>query len=254
MAYSGKQNSESDIENELLSLMQLGQYSPGERFGSERSIADSLGVSRSRLRSALSSLERQGRIVRFIGRDGGVAISDGRLERSLNTVESLPEIARRQGHIVTSRLLEFSMTHGLPSDRRQMQLGDHNGIYRVQRVRMLDGVPFMLEDSRFPMDLFPHLERHDLTGSIYEIMIKVYGISRDSAKEILTVENANSNEAKFLEVRECEPLLRISRLTREKHGRIIEKANDRYLASKMRFTLDSHRFVRFSIAQNEISD
>ena len=47
----------------------------------------SLGVSRSDLRNALTVLESDHEIIRKIGRAGGIVISDGRLERNINTVE-----------------------------------------------------------------------------------------------------------------------------------------------------------------------
>ncbi|WP_369345120.1 UTRA domain-containing protein [Bifidobacterium aquikefiricola] len=46
-------------------------------------------------------------------------------------------------------------------------------MYRVRRLRFLDVSPFMLENSRFPQDLFPKLEHQDLTKSIYKVMYKV---------------------------------------------------------------------------------
>lgn len=52
---------------------------PGEKLGSERALADSLGVSRSDLRNALTVLESDHEIIRKIGRAGGIVISDGRL-------------------------------------------------------------------------------------------------------------------------------------------------------------------------------
>ena len=67
---------------------------PGEKLGSERALAESLGVSRSDLRNALTVLESDHEIIRKIGRAGGIVISDGRLERNINTVESLPTIAK----------------------------------------------------------------------------------------------------------------------------------------------------------------
>ena len=44
---------------------------PGEKLGSERALADSLGVSRSDLRNALTVLESDHEIIRKIGRAGG---------------------------------------------------------------------------------------------------------------------------------------------------------------------------------------
>ena len=89
---------------------------PGEKLGSERALADSLGVSRSDLRNALTVLESDHEIIRKIGRAGGIVISDGRLERNINTVESLPTIARRQGMRVSSKVLQAVIAPASVSD------------------------------------------------------------------------------------------------------------------------------------------
>lgn len=91
---------------------------PGEKLGSERALADSLGVSRSDLRNALTVLESDHEIIRKIGRAGGIVISDGRLERNINTVESLPTIARRQGMRVSSKVLQAVIAPASVSDVR----------------------------------------------------------------------------------------------------------------------------------------
>ncbi|NMM99348.1 GntR family transcriptional regulator [Bifidobacterium olomucense] len=231
---------------QLRLLIELGHYEPGERLGSERLLAEQMGVSRSVLRAALSVLEREGRIVRLIGRNGGIMISDGRLERSLNTTESLPDIAKRQGHVLKSRVLSAQEFVAEALDRRQLGLNSGDHIYRITRLRITDQAPLMLEDSRFPASRFPNLLSHDLTQSIYHILSDEYGAQRGESHETLTVEEATQDEADLLQVALGEPLIRITRITRDRSGRLIEAADDRYIAARMRFTLASPGYVRLS--------
>lgn len=85
----------SELVYRIRALIRDQELQPGERLGSERALAQSLGISRSDLRMALAVLEASHEVIRKIGRAGGIVVSDGRLERNINTVESLPTIARR---------------------------------------------------------------------------------------------------------------------------------------------------------------
>lgn len=235
-----------DCAQHLRLLIQVGHYAPGERLGSERMLAERMGVSRSLLRSALAMLEKDGRIVRLIGRNGGVMVSDGRLERSLDTTESLPDIVKRQGHALQSAVLSAQEMEAGALDRRQLGLSPGDKIYEVTRLRSTDQVPLMLENSRFPALRFPDLLSYDLTQSIYHILSNEYGAQRGESHETLIVEEASRYEADLLHIALGEPLIRITRITRDKNGKLIEAADDRYIAARMRFTLASPGYVRLS--------
>ena len=94
-----------DVVRVVRQIIAQRELMPGEKLGTERALAELLGVSRSNLRVALAELESNHEIVRKIGRAGGIVVSDGRLERNLNTVESLTQIAKRQGWALQSIVL-----------------------------------------------------------------------------------------------------------------------------------------------------
>ena len=146
---------------------------PGEKLGSERALADSLGVSRSDLRNALTVLESDHEIIRKIGRAGGIVISDGRLERNINTVESLPTIARRQGMRVSSKVLQAVIAPASVSDVRLLRLpGEHPMIYDITRLRYIENRPLSLERSHLPAYLFPLFLTRDLTTPFYTMFVQ----------------------------------------------------------------------------------
>ena len=110
--------SQNEIIRRIRAFINDGEYLIGQRVGSERVLAERLGISRSDLRTALASMESSHEIRRKIGRKGGITVADERLERNINTMESLPVIARRQGFVLSSRVLAASITPASPSDTR----------------------------------------------------------------------------------------------------------------------------------------
>jgi GntR family transcriptional regulator, transcriptional repressor for pyruvate dehydrogenase complex len=60
----------------LGTAIRLGLLAPGSRLPSERSLADQLGISRSTLRLALTTLEQSGHLVSSRGRMGGTFVAE----------------------------------------------------------------------------------------------------------------------------------------------------------------------------------
>jgi DNA-binding FadR family transcriptional regulator len=61
----------------LGTAIRLGLLSPGDRLPPERDLADQLGIARSTLRQALTSLTESGHLIAQRGRGGGTFVSDG---------------------------------------------------------------------------------------------------------------------------------------------------------------------------------
>jgi GntR family transcriptional repressor for pyruvate dehydrogenase complex len=60
----------------LGTAIRLGLLAPGDRLPPERDLADQLGIARSTLRQALTSLTESGHLVAMRGRGGGTFVSD----------------------------------------------------------------------------------------------------------------------------------------------------------------------------------
>jgi GntR family transcriptional regulator len=86
----------------LRELIETGSYQPGQRLPSQDELAAQLGISRLTLRDALRSLEQEGLIQVRHGIGTFVSPSyEHRLESGLERLESIVELAARQGSQVT---------------------------------------------------------------------------------------------------------------------------------------------------------
>ncbi len=80
----------SDALQQLRRLIESGDFSPGDRLPPERSLIDSLGVTRNELRKGLDTLEREGVIWRHVGKGTFVTTP-----QSLATVPGIAEISHQ---------------------------------------------------------------------------------------------------------------------------------------------------------------
>ncbi|MCG2799112.1 MAG: GntR family transcriptional regulator [Cellulomonas sp.] len=232
-----------EVATRVRALLIAGGFAPGERVCDERALAAELGVPRGVLRAGLDRLTALGLVRRTIGRAGGVIASDGRIERHLNTTESLPEIARYQGVQVDTRLLHARLALASPAESRRLQLPEGAGVHRILRLRLADGRPLSLEASCLPADLFPGLDREDLS-SLYRTLREHYGIGPVFSDETLEVVTADAEQAHHLAVPSGSGLLYVRRVATGSNGRPIELGQEWFVADRMRFHLRKYGYVK----------
>jgi GntR family transcriptional regulator len=99
-------------------------------------------------------------------------------------------------------------------------------VYEIQRVRLADGKPIVLERSLFPAARFPGMLDSRLDGSLYELLEVRYGLRPHRARESLEPVTARVREAEALEVREGAPLMLVERIAYARSGEPLEYARD----------------------------
>ncbi|MFN8157412.1 MAG: GntR family transcriptional regulator [Candidatus Nanopelagicales bacterium] len=212
-----------------------GELSPGDRLPGERDLAERLGVSRMTLRQALADLETEGEIVRVAGRAGGAFVAEPRIEVDLTHLTGLTDQLTRAGRRAGARVLRAD---SLVPDRDvagALGLGPRGRAVEVVRVRLANRVPVALETSWFPERLVPGLLDRSLTGSLYAVLRKHYGVHPVSAQERLHAVLADATTAPLLDVEVGTPLVAVERTAYDGSGRPVEFAHDLFRCDRVEF-------------------
>lgn len=226
------------IQN-IRSLIAEQDLKPGDRIGTERGLAEQFGIVRNEVRDALAYMEEHREIIRWIGRNGGVMVADNRLTRNINTTESLPSIARRQGFSLRSHSLEKEEDFATIGERRTFDLeSEYSRVYRTIRLRLLDGSPFSLERTTIPANLFPGFLEQNLSCSFYDLFRKQYNLVPKYVDEVIEPVESDNTQSNLLHVELGTPLIRIRRITQNEHDVTFEEGEDYYIAARIRF--DNH--------------
>ena len=106
-------------------------------------------------------------------------------------------------------------------------LGAEQAAWWLERVRCASGVPMAFESGWYSMELLPGLDRHDLGGSLYELMDREYGLGVDTAEQTVRSVTADVTLARHLDVEPGHPLLAFDRLGRSA-GAPLERATSHY--------------------------
>jgi GntR family transcriptional regulator len=222
------------IAEHLIAQIEAGLLRPGDKLPPERELSQQLGVNRMTLRQALQILDSQGLLTRRQG--DGTYIAAPKIERAADRFFPFSQGMRSRGYAPSATMLGFEELRADVSVAAQLGLLPQTVIYAIQRLRLLNGEPVMLEKTSLPAERFPGLQRFDLAShSIYEIMSQEYGVVLRRARQILEPVVATAYEAALLGVSPGAPLMLERRQTYDDAGQAVEYTKDLYRGDRFRF-------------------
>jgi GntR family transcriptional regulator len=226
-----------DVRRVLAERIAAGQLRPGQRLGAERALAADLGVSRATLRQALAVLADGGVVRRVPGRGGGTFVSKDKIERDTSQVVGVPALLRSQGVVAGTRVLSAGLSAADEPVARALGLRRGDLVVDLNRIRLADGSPIVVEHARFPADRFLGLLELPLGGSVYELLDEHFGTHPAEAVERIEVVTASPDEAQVLDVPPGSPLLAITRTTTDAAGVPIEFSQDLFRGDRIRIVV-----------------
>jgi len=157
-----------------------GKLAPGDKFPSERELAERYDVSRATANKVISSLVTEGLLE--LRKGLGTRVKKRRtLFASLGGMESFTAHAREQGLSPSTEVLTFEtvLPAALPDAVRSgLDLGakDREAVIYLERLRLADGLPMILEHRWVRSSLAPGLSREDVAESFYRMLEEKFGL------------------------------------------------------------------------------
>ena len=150
-----------------------------------------------------------------------------------NTLESFTETAHRMGLVPTSKVLRCASAAATLDEAEAFQIAPGTPLYRVDRVRMLDGVPIAVDESLVPADVAAGFDDVDFTTrSLYDTLTEL-GFELAQADTTIEARSADAALAEHLDIAPGTPVLEMRQIVRDRTGRpllssVIRYAGDRY--------------------------
>lgn len=218
---------------------QLGThpFEPGTRLATERSLAESAGVSRQTVRQALARLEREGLVHRRQG--DGTYVSEPRLEGSLRVLSGFSSELSRRGLRVRNRVLDLRLVTPPAAVRETLRLGPaRDSAVMLRRVRLLDAAPATLETVWLPADRCAELLGIGMENRSLYATLRELGIEPHRASERLSATVLDEFEASELDRRPGDPALLVERTTYDRDDRPIEAVKSLLRADRFSFSAE----------------
>ena len=221
----------------LLSLIENGTYQPGEQFPSEADLAAQLGISRPTLREALLNLEREDVVVRKHGVGTFVARGYGhRLESGLECLESVLELAARQGLQVDFDALQVQEEPAGPELADKLQVAPGTPLTSVRRVIVVDRMPVAyMSDVTLSSILSPKDVDETFNGSVLDLLRQKQGQQVAQAMADIVALNADASLADKLGVELGQAVLLIEEILFDEEGTVVEFSRNYFVPDFFRF-------------------
>ena len=228
-------NKYEEIANELRRRISEGEYDEGEILPDQIELAKEFDVSRMTLKKAIDMIAMEGLI--FKKRGVGTFVLKSSLwnngDSKFNDYNGLTE--QFGHHRIVSKKIDFDIV--FPDEKLQslLMIGASDPVYHVQRLRIVDDKPYILEDSYFVASVITQLKAEHLDGSIYgyirdELDLKIGGAYRKIHADV-----ANGLDIKELNCDVHTPILEVEQVVYLDNGTPFE-----YSTSRNRFDTRSY--------------
>lgn len=185
------------VASRMEQLIASERWHEGDRLPPERQLCGDFGVSRATLRQALGELEERGLITRHQGR--GTFVTKPRVQLPIAGVFSIRDAMEARGMAMTTRVVRVEIVEASRQLAADLACLPGDDVVFIERLRIADGEPMVLDSAHLRAELFPGLESIDLERrSLYDVLEHEYGRTLAEAQETL--------EPVILTPRECELL------------------------------------------------
>lgn len=223
-----------------LLVAEIGQrgLSPGDLLPGDHALCERYDVSRTVVRQALTELEHEGVVERVKGRGTYVA----RPKTAEGLVQSLTglfeDVAARGGHLRSVvRTLRV-----VPADDHvaaQLRIAANAPVILLERLRLVEGQPWVLTVTHLPYQLVAGLENEYLTDvSLYAILEQRYGVRLARGRRSVEATVATTELATALGVAVGAPVLVLRSLSFGVDGRPVESFVAYHRGDRSRFEVD----------------
>jgi GntR family transcriptional regulator len=183
-----------------------GVLKRGARLTPERELCEQLGISRVTLRRALRQLVEEGVLSPSHGR-GWYITQPAPKQEWPNRLESFSETAARMGLRTHSATVRAESSPATLDEAEQLSIAPGTVLFRLERVRFLEGVPTALDLTRIPLGLVPRIAEIDFSArSLYSALAEA-GIDPARADSTIEAGRADERTARLLEIPAGGPVL-----------------------------------------------
>ena len=175
-----------------------GELDAHAALPSETELMTAHGVSRATARRAIADLIHEGVLYTRQGR--GTFVAPPRVLTGLDRPAGFTETMTALGREPASRVLDVARIRPGAQVAAALRLGAREEVYAIERLRLLDGEPCMVERAHVPAALAPGLDEHDHTGSLYMLLEREYGLVPAGGQEVIVAVNAERDVARLLDI------------------------------------------------------
>lgn len=226
------------IAAKIESFISENDMKQGDKLPVLEQLMSKYEVSKSTVTKALELLEQKG--VVFQLRGSGIFVRRHNRPGYMSLFSTQGFKSNLGDRVLTSDVLDVSVCY--PDETIAMNLGisQSEEVYRVERVRYVDGERFCYEESYYVKAIVPYLNREIVADSIFDYVQSALGVTIGFSDMYMQVGRINANEAKFLALNESDPALRIETIFHLANGKPFDYSRITYHYEHSQFVVQAN--------------
>lgn len=203
-----KLDAELIILDELIQEIVQGRYKVNEQFPSENELSQKYNVPRIKVRNAFLKLEEMGYIYSQQGKGRYLKDKQLKIKLHLTGAQSFTEKMTEAGYAFESKNVGCEKIAYHPRIYSTLQVSSEDEVFKISRLRMIEGKPIALHSSYVAKSIFPNIEQD---GSQLSSMFAYYRengfMDFSSSDSHLSISFPTSDERSILQCTSLIPLL-----------------------------------------------
>ncbi|WP_368503191.1 GntR family transcriptional regulator [Alkalihalophilus sp. As8PL] len=214
-------------------------WPPEEAIPTEAKLCDMFEASRVTVRQAIQVLVQEGLLYKIQG--SGTYVKGSKIEHNIYSLRSFTEEMEALEKDIANEVVDFRLVVPEEHIRSVLEMEEGEKAFFVRRQRIVDGTPFVLEDTWLPVRLFPDLSYETMQGSKYDyIENKKKQTIKESYQEVVPI-LPDPDIQELLALEEVVPILKVQLYSRLADATIFEYSELYFKSDEYKFTIVARR-------------
>ena len=214
-----------------------GIYKEDDLIPSEREFSDQYNLSSTTIRRALNDLVQENFLERKAGK--GTFVRHQKVKRDLHKVIGFTSNMIEMGLTPSTRVLAKRMTISNAFARTRLGLLQGDRILRLERLRLANNIPIMLETRYIRTDLCPGIEKKPLDSSLWRVFEENYGLKPNRYAQNMNITQVSNHAANLLTLKRGTHVFLIKGVTYVKDNVPIECEESLYRTDKYELAFEA---------------
>jgi len=218
------------LKEEIKKKILNGTYKENDLIPSEREIGEQFNLSSTTVRRALNDLVQEKLLERKAGK--GTFVRMSKVKRDLRKVLGFTANMQEIGLSPSTKVLSKKIVSANAFARQRLGLEKGATVVKINRLRLANDVPMMLETRYIRTDLCPGIEKQDLSSSLWKVFENIYGHKPSRHTQNVTIAKFSGSQAGLFGLEAGALAFLINGVTFVKDGLPIECEESLYRSDK----------------------
>lgn len=229
------------IYDDMKEKILTGEYKSGDQLPDEHTVCSMYGCSRMTVKKAYDLLVLEGLIYRRQGQGSFVLAHserDGELEIKERELQGFSRSSHGKG---STRIIHFNLIFAPKHIAEKLGIKENDPVYDILRLRLIDGSPYVLEQTYMAPALIPGITEEVLNRSIYDYIENTLGLRIGAAQKVSRADISSEQDHQLLNLMDVEPVLEVEQTAYLDNGMPFEYSISRHRYDLFKFSVYSVR-------------